>query len=819
MIRAEHLNKTYDRRRRNENRVLKDVSFQLPETGFVCILGPSGCGKTSLLNALGGLDRFDNGTLTAGDVTVDRYGKRAYEAERNRNFGYIFQNYYLLPEHSVAYNIYLGLHSLKLTHAQKVERIRQALTAVDMSRYIRRKVGELSGGQQQRIAIARALARRPRVIFADEPTGNLDEANTMNICTLLRQISRQSLVIMVTHEERIADFFADRIIRLDDGRISSDTDKWNRERMSMRNDREIYAGDHGESRLESDGVSLHLVREEGAAPVELTVVALKDRIVIKLADGRAVTCGGMQEAPVIRQGKSPTMTLESVDRTDTPAFVTAEPAPLARAGHGIRLGTMVGEAAHLLRTGGARRVGTRLFLVLLTVLTMWTACDYLTVSSVDPEDFIRTDSHILEIRMKRGGGAGVQYVGLEDLYTAYTDFVAASGQAFQFVPAPISSVSYSARIFHQMSDVSAHLENFNYAPVSELDSTTLIYGRMPQKAGEVVVDRWVLENVIEADSITKNAMKDVSFFLDQQLYFERCDYEVTLVGICDSGEPAMYLTLTDIIHTSTVRRTLLALSDFKAAHPGEYDGLELADGECLVNANAAGQSYTTLVGHKLDFKSGFSWTIRETVQTEDPEAIIVSDSEAQRYIRSLCNAARFYVYCGDKAAMKTYLSQQLPEELSQQLIIDVEDAHTDAWNEYLQASRVKVNARTVVTVTVMLLSMVMLYLLCRSQARDRIGMMAVYRLLGIPGRKLRTIFLLEGLLISLQTALPAAAGAYAVITVLAKIEQLKLKLVLPAAAAVLVYLGILCYHLLAAVLPLGKLLRLPPAQLASKYDY
>ena len=217
MIRVEHLNKTYERARAGDRRVLKDISFTLPDKGFVCILGPSGCGKTSLLNAVGGLDRFDNGTITAGDTTVSRYGTGAYEDKRNRNFGYIFQNYYLLDEHTVGYNIYLGLHSLELSHREKIARIRSALKAVEMDRYIHRRVCDLSGGQQQRVAIARALARRPRVIFADEPTGNLDEANTMNICTLLRKASRDSLVIMVTHEERIANFFADRIIRLDHG--------------------------------------------------------------------------------------------------------------------------------------------------------------------------------------------------------------------------------------------------------------------------------------------------------------------------------------------------------------------------------------------------------------------------------------------------------------------------------------------------------------------------------------------------------------------------------------------------------------------------
>ena len=102
MIRVDQLNKAYERRRGEDSRVLRDVSFQLPDTGFVCILGPSGCGKTSLLNAIGGLDRFDSGSLSTGDTTVSRYGTAAYEAQRNRNFGYIFQNYYQLDHHSVA---------------------------------------------------------------------------------------------------------------------------------------------------------------------------------------------------------------------------------------------------------------------------------------------------------------------------------------------------------------------------------------------------------------------------------------------------------------------------------------------------------------------------------------------------------------------------------------------------------------------------------------------------------------------------------------------------------------------------------------------
>ena len=816
MIRAEKLNKTYDRRSRNANHVLKDVSFTLPDTGFVCILGPSGCGKTSLLNALGGLDKFDNGTLTAGEVSVSRYGTRAYEAERNRNFGYIFQNYYLLAEHSVAYNIYLGLHSLKLSHAEKLKRVRQALEAVDMGRYIRRKVGELSGGQQQRVAIARALARRPRVIFADEPTGNLDEANTMNICTLLRQISRESLVIMVTHEERIASFFADRIIRLDGGIVAQDSEGWDRSQLRLGNEKDIYAGDYEETIHTADNVTLRVLREEGAAPAEVTVAVLKNRIVIRLTDGRTVSCGGDREVPILHEGKRPEMTLETVENS-SPRFMTGQAAPQTRAGHGIRLGMMLQEAKHLLHSGGAKRIGMRLFLILLTVLTMWTACDYITVSSVNPEDFIKTDSHILEITMKRGPDAADAFF-LDEYYAAYQEFCLAAPTDFLFLPSFDAAVTFAVELFPQMQNASIQLPAFSRVPLSSLDSATLVAGRMPQVTGEVVLDRWVLDKMLAEESVVKNAMSDASYFLNERLYFALSSYHVTVVGICDSGEPSMYMTVSDMIRTSSVRGTVMLLSDFKAAHPGEYDDLVLSEGECLVNTAAAGASYAGLVGHEVELKRNFKWVIQATVFTEDPASFIINDAEAQRYMRSM-STNRFLLYCQDKAAMKAYLTENLPETLEGKLIIDVKDQHSDATAAYMEASQLKVNARTIVTVTVLLLSAVMLYLLCRSQARERIGMLAVYRLLGIPGRKLRGIFLLEALLASLQTALPVAVLSWAVFRVLDAVPELSIQMIMPWYAGLAVYGGILLYHLLVAVLPLGKLLRLPPAQLAAKYDY
>ena len=818
MIHVEKLNKTYDRRTQHANHVLRDVSFDLPQTGFVCILGPSGCGKTSLLNAIGGLDRFDNGTLATDSVQVNRYGTKSYEDIRNRDFGYIFQNYYLLPEHSVAYNIYLGLHSLKLSHSEKLRRIRQALADVDMSHYIRRKVGELSGGQQQRVAIARALARRPRVIFADEPTGNLDEANTMNICTLLRQISRDSLVVMVTHEERIAKFFADRIIRLDQGEIVQDSTQWDREGFHMGAEQVLYAGDYPAQTFDGEsGVTVRLLQEEGAAPVDITVAVLKDRIVLKLSDGRAITCGTPEASPVLREGPRPVLTLETVEQT--PRSEPQSAVPPAPAGHGLSFGMMLTEARKLMQGWGGKRIGMRIFLFLLAALTVWTVCDYLTLSAIDPKDFITTDSHVLEIKLSRGAEAtGNEWLVLTDLYKNYVRYLDESNLDATLIPVPISPLSYSVELFPQMENATSYIKDFSYAPLSSLDPDTLVHGRMPERSGEMVVDRWVLENVIADGGIVENVVSDVSLFLGKELYFSRCDLFMTIVGICDSGEPSVYLSSTDLLRTCKVAVTVMGLSDFQNAHPGEYEDLQIADTECIVNIAAAGTSYSKYIGELYYYTSLISYRIKDVVRTADPARIIVSDNTLQDMLHTLCNN-RFFLYCSDKAAVKAFLSQPLPEGIDGYLDVQVIDENTDAWNQYRAASRVRLDARTIVTVTVMLVSMVMLYLLCRSQAQDRIGMMAVYRLLGLPGRKLAGIFAMESLMTSVQIALPATAAVFLAVTWLPAVTESATDYVLPWYAALAVWGAITIYYLLVCLLPLVRLLKMPPAQLAAKYDY
>ena len=840
MIRVEHLNKTYDRAKLGDHRVLRDVSFDLPDKGFVCILGPSGCGKTSLLNALGGLDRFDNGTLIAGETTVTRYGTAAYESQRNRNFGYIFQNYYLLEDHTVAYNIYLGLHSLELTHREKLSRIRSALKAVDMERYIHRKVRDLSGGQQQRVAIARALARRPRVIFADEPTGNLDEANTINICTLLRKASRDSLVIMVTHEERIANFFADRIIRLDQGCLASDTESWERESLQMGSDKAIYAGDMEEETALCDNVKLRLLRTQDAAPVELTVIAAGDRVIIKLSDERTVTLSASDDNPKLLEGKRPVMTLETVEKqTDSHMQIFELPPDVqCPAGKGIGLGLMAGESLHLLRGKGIRQVGMRLFLVLMAVLTLLILADYYTVSHVDPQDFITTDSHILILQLDQGSKASTEkpkgYSSWLAYQTAlYVEHITQSELDFDFLPMFSVQPKYDFALFTQMANVKEGLPGCSYVQVDRLDPAQLICGRMPQTSEEIVLDRLVLDAILERESVLQNGIGDYTAFLGERLDYGNRGYNPIIVGVADSGERSLYAFRSSLYSLSVGAVSAVTVSELRQRFPGQYELLEmqifegdplkyftlsdLKDEECIVNVAQAGIVWKFKLLQPYGYPPNRKTAVAFLENLELSAKIVVTDAAMDRMIMNSYNQ-EIHLWCADKTAMKAYLSEKTQAELDDYIRVRISDPYAQKVAEYEAAATKRADGRTIVIAGVVALCMMMLYLLCRSRINERLGLIAVYRLLGIPGRKLYGIFLMESGVAALTTLVPTVILTWAGLWAVRLLPQQTLALELPLPVAMAAGAGIVAYYLLVSVLPLGRLLRQPPAQLAAKFD-
>ncbi len=202
---------------------LKDISLFFPRSQFCCILGPSGCGKTTTLNIIGGLDRYTSGDLIIEGISTKTYSDKDWDNYRNKRIGFVFQNYNLVPHVSILTNVELAMTIQGISKKERTIRAKEALNKVGLKDIYRKKPNQLSGGQMQRVAIARALVNNPEIILADEPTGALDSVTSLQILDILKEVSKEKLVIMVTHNESLAEKYADRIITFQDGVIESDS--------------------------------------------------------------------------------------------------------------------------------------------------------------------------------------------------------------------------------------------------------------------------------------------------------------------------------------------------------------------------------------------------------------------------------------------------------------------------------------------------------------------------------------------------------------------------------------------------------------------
>ena len=226
MLELKKINKVYITDSLKQH-ALKDVSLRFREQEFVSILGPSGSGKTTLLNIIGGLDHYTSGDLIINGISTKEYKDNDWDKYRNHSVGFVFQSYNLIPHQSVLANVELALTISGANPKQRRNKAIKVLKQVGLGEHIYKRPNQLSGGQMQRVAIARALINDPDILLADEPTGALDTKTSMQIMNLLKEVAKEKLVIMVTHNQELAEEYSTRIIKITDGKIGDDTNPFN----------------------------------------------------------------------------------------------------------------------------------------------------------------------------------------------------------------------------------------------------------------------------------------------------------------------------------------------------------------------------------------------------------------------------------------------------------------------------------------------------------------------------------------------------------------------------------------------------------------
>ena len=310
IVRIHNAHKYYNRGKSNEIHVMNNVNLELPEAGMVAVFGRSGCGKTTLLTTVGGLDSIAKGSIEIFGQNI----RRNTDTLRNKYVGYIFQNYNLNERETVFENVAAALRLCGMEDAAEIRtRTMAALRNVDMEKYRDRTPDTLSGGQQQRVAIARALVKSPAIILADEPTGNLDEENTVLVMDILKELSRTRLVLLVTHEADLVDHYCDRVIEIVDGRVAGDRTNREANGYVQRSKNDIYLGELKKQTTSTPGATVEYYGEAGQE-ITLRLVNYGGRLYLKSSDPTVMLLDDRSEVQLVEGVFNETPTEEAKPR-------------------------------------------------------------------------------------------------------------------------------------------------------------------------------------------------------------------------------------------------------------------------------------------------------------------------------------------------------------------------------------------------------------------------------------------------------------------------------------------------------------------------
>ena len=834
MIKITKLNKYFYHRKSNEIHVINDVSIQFPDTGLVTILGESGCGKTTLLNVLGGLDSFYNGTIEYDNNKIEKYSWRKMDKIRNDKIGYIFQNYLLLPQRSVFDNLKLLLNMYDISDSEKEERIDYVLEAVGMLRYKRKNVSELSGGQQQRVAIARALVKSPSLILADEPTGNLDEKNTIQIMNIIKKISKNVLVILVSHEKNIATSYSDYIIEVSDGKITNQSNLDGKSSYKYEDDQNLYLKEFAYKKIENNNINLDFYSNE-ETKINLQIVFNNGKFYIKSSND-VVLVDKDSEIKMINEHKKELNASEEIEQNNFELkTISSSKSP------GLSFKERISLALSNLKKLKKRTLFLRFPLFIISVLIMVSVQSVITASNIDRKAITNIDSRIYNISLEKGNARLNKDVHTFGFKYFCKDFIA-NNENIELSINLNHSFRFILPNFSQINNDIYRLEGFSTLTHEQLNEDSIIYGRMPTSYNEVVIEKWVIEKTLENSTI-QNFM-NISSFINKEIKSSDGSLTFTIVGIADNNENTAYFNKWILmnIFPSNIKKEMqifIPLSYYNKTYNQdiklnkyEYIANQFlyynAPDELLLN-NDASLNLTRnsfVYENTLPYRIIISDEIYEELlisvlsyNNSELNLICVNEKEKEQVDKYVDSVYDFYFNGELKANKENGFDESIPADLIDvYLIIQSYSEYDNIMKPYINEANKAVTSRLLITFTIVLLSILIVFFSMKSFAIKNIYDIGVFRAIGINKRSIIFVYAIQILIISLKSTLVGALMYYFITSFIASIPLIDLLVAMDFKLFIYSTFGMIGINVLAGILPIIMYLKKTPAQLLSKYD-
>jgi ABC-type lipoprotein export system ATPase subunit/ABC-type antimicrobial peptide transport system permease subunit len=804
MMEIKNLHKYYNKNKPNELHVLNGISVKFDKCGLVALYGKSGSGKTTLLNCLGGIDDFDSGEYRIGTDTIDGNNLKKLTAYKRKNIGFVFQDYNLIENVSVEENILTALDIAGLN--RNIEKANIVLSAVGMARYNKRKVFTLSGGQKQRIAIARALVINPKVILADEPTGNLDKVNSLNILTILKGISAEILVVLVSHEKDLVNQFADRIIEIDNNKIISDRAN-NQARRILQDDRrgdDIYLSELALAKLNVGGNRIKIYSDKQLKVSDLNIVICDGKITVfsesddKIETGRANINTGVKPKE--------TQTEDLMSAGNTEVLYVKEKLDRAKSGtvrtHKKRL---IKEFFLMNRLKAVAAVVIAISAILVAISMSFLG----DAGRVNAAEFQATDKRVISLFVNADGNTA-KLRGIESV-----DNVAAILPYFH----PMN-LKYTQRRFIQANIKNAEVINFYLKPLplSLISASDIIEGRMPQNNFEVVLDKFYADKLfVDLNSTLGQSavfgIVNYSGFLGGELpCFD--NQKVTVVGISDTASPVVYMGL-DLLYSMFLKNEgLLAeqlftenLKDFTDTDIVfiQENGIYVSEEEFITSGYSVGDNITIGRNTRVEKTYKIEGYFETKEQSETPSYIISSNELKNIIFKTLANNNYVEIVVKNKETATRYFNN---------IGMYANDVYQSELEAYLRESKSRMILQFVFTIVIVIVAAVIYYFVVKASVLERKKELAIKVVLGMNKRKLYAEFIFNSILFFMICALPIYLITNAVLHgILSNMLGLLSVMSFSFENFIIGLIVLLAMPFIATILPLLKYLRKKPIEL------
>lgn len=794
MIKLVNVYKYFNRGKKNEVKAIDNTSLDLPDKGIVTLLGPSGCGKTTLLNSIGGLSRINKGSIYIDGERITKRSVNKIDKIRSLKIGYIFQNFNLLDDETVFDNVSLVLKINGLKDKEEIKkRVNFCLESLGIYRYRNRYASMLSGGERQRVAIARAIVKDPEVIIADEPTGNLDSKNSIEVMNIIKSISRDRLVILVTHERELAKFYSDRIIEISDGKIVKDYENVDNHELDYRLDNKIYLKD----------MENYSNKEVGSAKIEYysdNTDKVSFKIVVK-NDNIYIESDSLKKIEVINNSNIELVDAhyEKINKKVYEEF-SFDFNKVKDNKFKEKYSSIYNVVTSTKK--GFRKVLNYSFVKKLLLIGFFTSSIFImySVSSimstfkVDEKNFVSYNKDYVLLNKKNISVN--EFNNLNNV--SNVEYVLPSNGNVQ--------VNFKFNKFLQTSGI---LESMSGSLASYSKVDKVINGVKTNGKKEIIIDKMVIDKFLSMGDAKNAGFNTYDNFINEYVYLQNNDM-YKIVGISDTNSPSIYVNDSEFVNF--IENSLNDNSEESSDKLKSYErsnitltkgSLPVNDYEVIVNENMkdmypldkiidkkVGDNKLKVVGY---YKSG------------SESGLLVSENTIKN--RLILTSDKFVISSSDKDSTISELKTSK---------YNVVDTYKDSLSNYKRSIEESNRNKIIYSSVIVIISLIEIYLIVRSSFLSRVKEVGILRSIGVKRKDIYKMFMGEILSITLISSVPGLIVMGYILYTLSKISVLNI--VINWYVVLISLVIILVFNTLFGLLPVYKTIRKTPHEILSRND-